>query len=85
MKFKFWLWQFNFRMNRVRDDKKIEFLAKELLKEVEAQGYSLKGTDDVYTLDLRVFTNDNRLFTANIISKWEIACGTYQPRIEVPE
>jgi hypothetical protein len=77
---RFWLWVFEFRIRQVRDKAKIEFLAKELLKEVEAQGYSLYSTNAIYGLDINIFTGRNDLHVSNMSSGWDIKCGTYAPK-----
>jgi len=80
---KLWLWVFEFKLKRVADDKKIEFLAKELLKEVEAQGHSLKFTNGIYGADIKIyeFDNSHRLVVENCSSPFEIKCGKYKPII----
>ncbi|MDF2857842.1 MAG: hypothetical protein K0Q87_3693 [Neobacillus sp.] len=86
MKMKIWLWIFEFKLKRVADDKKIEFLAKELLKEVESQGYTLKSTDEIYGIDVNIYRNSgfgaNRCVVKNGLGDWEIECGTYKPNLE---
>jgi len=82
---KLWLWFFEFRLRRVRDAGKIEFLAKELLKEVEAQGYNLKSTNDLYGLSLNIFTSDNSLIISNILANWKTDGGKYSPVMEVKQ
>ncbi|MBP2660322.1 MAG: hypothetical protein H6Q69_3354 [Firmicutes bacterium] len=83
---KIWLWVFEFKLKRVADDKKVEFLAKQLLEELELQGYTLKSTDDIYGIDINIYRNSgfgaNRCEVLNGLSKWEIDCGTYEPKWE---
>jgi hypothetical protein len=74
---KIWLWIFEFKIKRVQDDKKIEFLTKQLLNELENQGY------DIYTegcghIDIWNYYSDNDLVVGNIINEWAIPCGTYE-------
>lgn len=67
----------------VRDNKKIELLAKRLLKEIENQGYSIESSNELCNVSLYVFKAlKNNLTINNHINHWEIDCGTYQPRVE---
>lgn len=45
---KIWLWVFEFRIKRVRDDKKIEFLTKQLLSELELQGNAINKESEMF-------------------------------------
>jgi hypothetical protein len=80
---KLWLWRFELKISKVKDNEKIEFLARELLKELEGQGYSLKSTDGVYGVDLSIYPTINNMFRVqNSLAGWLIPCGTYQPVIK---
>lgn len=64
------------------NDKKIEILTRKLLKELESQGYSLKSTNEMYGVDINIEISRKRLYLANILSRWEIECGAYNPKFE---
>jgi len=66
-----WLWAFEFRLNRVKDDKKIEFITRKLLKELEGQGYHI---DDM----LPIWTYGNHLRVGvGVDAGNDIDCGKY--------
>jgi hypothetical protein len=78
MKLKLWLWIFEFKLKRVKDDKKIEFLTKELLKELEAQGYNLQS----YTTGhFDMWLHGNKLSIENLGKEWKIDCGKYNRKL----
>lgn len=81
MKFamKLWLWIFEFRIKRVPKNEKIEFLTRELLSELESQGYSLMG---IVCGHLTIWIHDNDAEIENSHKNWRIKCGNYQPQIK---
>ena len=76
MKMKIWLWIFEFKLKRVADDKKIEFLVRNLLEELESQGYSLQSFT---TGHIDIWNHEGSDLTIeNISKKWSIKCGKYK-------
>jgi hypothetical protein len=76
--FKLWLWVFEFRFKRTRDDKRIEFLAKRLLRELESQGYTLSGCPGGTKKYVNLYVyQDDTLHVDNIQNGWFVHCGNY--------
>lgn len=73
--FKLFLWLFNFKVSWVPDDKKILFLANQLLDEAEKQGYDTSPTSgDLFGLDVDWFKDakQNGLQVGNIVNGWKV-------------
>ena len=79
MIFKLWLWIFEFRLRRKRDDDKISFIVRSFLSELEGQDFDLdyhknKGT----AIFLWLYEIDNSVrIEAN---GWRLECGKYIPK-----
>lgn len=84
---KLWLWRFELKLSKVKDNEKIEFLAKELLKELEAQGYSIEGVSGCGYFNVWIHGDElyiNRSHGVN--SDFSIKCGKYRfKKTEVAE
>lgn len=65
-------------MKKPRANSKIRFLVKQLLKEIEKKGYTLKQTDACYGVDICI-RFDDELKLNNILGNWELKCGKYTP------
>lgn len=68
-------------MKRVlRSNSTIKSLAKRLLHELEKHGYALRSTDAVSGVDITIYHSSDKLKVSNIMSGWEIECGTYETK-----
>jgi hypothetical protein len=76
---KIWLWVFEFKLKRVADDKKIAFLLKELLEELESQGKDLNGLGCGY---VTIWIHGNNAKIENSFKNWKIDCGKYERKIK---
>lgn len=72
--FKWFLWLFEFKLKRVPDDKKVIFLANQLLDELEGQGYDCTPTNsDLFCLNVSWYKDSKTsLRVWSIIKNWEI-------------
>jgi len=79
--FKLWLWVFEFKLRRKKNDERIKFLVHSLLSEVEGQGYRLQSTPDVQSCSIGIHKSAygiaNYCYVGNVSSKWEVLCGSY--------
>lgn len=74
LSFKLFLWIFEFKLKRVPDDKRIIFLANQLLDELESQGYDCTPTNsDLFSLNVSWYRDSKTsLRVWNILKNWEI-------------
>ena len=74
LSFKLFLWIFEFKLKRVPDDKKIIFLANQLLDELEGQGYDCTPTNgDLFCAEVSWYRDSKTsLKVWNIIKNWKI-------------
>lgn len=80
---KFWLWKLEFKINRLptkTGHEKIEFLTKQLLKELENNGYDIY-TENMGHLDINNYYSDNTLTVSNVLNDFTVECGTYESKL----
>ena len=79
-RFKFWKWVLQFKLSKKKDDEKISFIARELIKELTVQGYTLDSMPNLSGFNIHVHhiksnKSYGNLTLSNILSDWEIRCG----------
>lgn len=75
MKFKFWRWRIEVKIRDLDGDKKIVFLAQELIKTVAKSGRKLQGTPEMASIEIDIHKNGNNGYVSNIINHWELPLG----------